>query len=233
MSLMKRELLTDRIRKFRDVGVYFFGGFVFGLNAFVLQLFYKYRSDFFDFSVDYTRSIELGFVIIKVLIIVGIIVINIKSFIGIIRTWKKNVDYEEEEISEVAEEGYKRVNNLSKALLYWRINGARKWLDKYHEEIYKVEKKIGRVRGNETKELIRCKEELIKGILMWTDDFQITEIEIDKKTGRKTATNQPVTEEFLNTLSLSELYEDYMVKCIESAERFINGTSEVERMEYV
>lgn len=216
-----------KIEKFREIIAYVFFGFILGLDILIGKLVYEYRQEYFSFAIDWSRSIELGIFVLKVIMLLFILVINLKTLVQVIKKWEDETREEKKE-ERIGKKEYERLGIIRKGLFFWRVNGARKWMDKYHDEFRKIQRTIGNVRGNETKELEKLKEEAIKGILIWTDDFQITRVEEDKN-GNKRNTNIPVTKEFLESLSLSKLYEDYLLKCVNTAERFINGYSEQEK----
>lgn len=228
---MENKKPKRKIQKFREVLSYFGFGFMLGLDVLLGYFLYKYRAEFFNLTVDFSKSIELGFVVVKAILLIFVIVMNLKALKAVLREWKKETFVELYDKREGKEE-YKRLGLIRRGIFFWRVNGARKWMDKYHEEFARIQKTIGRVRGDETKELQKLKKEMIKGVLLWTDDFQITRIERNKK-GEVKITNEPVTEKFLESLYLSEIYEDYLLKCVDTAERFINGRSELEKGEEI
>lgn len=220
-----------KIEKLREVLAYFGGGFIIGIDIIIGYFLYTNRQEFFNFAIDFSRSIELGFLVVKIILLVIILAVNLKIFKSISKQWKKE-NYIKVEEKRKGEEEIKRLGFLKKMLFYWRVNGARKWMDKYNEEFTRIERMIGKIRGKETKELLKLREEMIKGILIWTDDFQITRFEYDKK-GNKKSTQIPVTKEFLEGLYVDELYEDYLLNCVDTAENFINGYSEIEQGEKI
>lgn len=216
-----------KIQKFREVITYIIFGLMLGADGIAGFFLIKYKNEFFNFAIDFSRSIELGLLVLKFILLIVVLVINLRTLKSVTKWWRKETFIEKEPTEEGIEK-IKRIGWFKKVLFYWRANGARKWMDKYHEEFKRLQKTIGKIRGNETRELMKLKEEMIKGVLIWTDDFQITQVHKNKK-GERVITNLPVTEEFLNSLYMKEIYEDYLLKCVDTAERFINGYSEIEQ----
>lgn len=218
-------------KKFREILAYVFFGFLLGLDLLAGYFLWGFRSEFFSLAIDWTRTIEVGFVVVKGILLVVVIIINLKGIKGVISNWKKYTYVKVKETRE-GEKEYKRMGFIRRLIFYWRVNGARKWMDKYHEHFMKMQKMIGRIKGNETKELRKLKAELIKGILVWEDDFKITQVRYDKK-GNEIVTNIPVDEKFLNDLYLEDLYEIYAVRGLETASVFTKGVSPFEKEELI
>lgn len=213
-------------KRLREILSFIWLGMLISIDIILIGTIYYYQNVIFNFNIDFTKSIELGLLVIKLLGLVVVLVINAKSIKTVMKYSKKKQDYTKDKRK--TEQEYKRMNIIKKALFFWRINTARKYMDEYHQRFLKAQKMIGRIRGNETKELIKLKEELIKGILLWVDDYKVTEIHYDKE-GNILLTNIPVTREYLETLYLDELYENYAVRCIDTAEKFVNGKTEWEK----
>ena len=208
--------------KFKEISTYLTAGFLIAINIVIIIFLSIYRVEYFSLAIDLSKSIELGFLVLKLFLLIGILVMDLKVFSSATKQWKKSVFVKKED-KRVAEDGIKRMGIIRKAWFYWRTMEARKHMDKYNESFKKLIKAVGNIKGTETKELLKGRQEMIKGVLIWTDDFQITKI----KKGR--VTDEPVDEEFLNTLSISEIYEDYLIKCVDTAERFINGVTPEEK----
>ncbi len=222
----KEEKPFKKMRKFKEILTYLWTGLLAGLNIIVVGVLYYFREEYFDFGINFLNSLELGFLVLKMGLLLGVLIVDLKTFHSVLRQWRKFTFVKKEEKRE-GEEEFKRIGFIRKMWFYWRGYEARSWMDKYHGVFTKLQKSIGKIKGTETKELKKMKEEMIKGILVWKDDFQITKMINGKMT------DAPVDAEFLRGLYLDELYERYLLKCVDSAERFVNGVSSYERMERI
>lgn len=223
----KRSL--GRLEKLKEIMVYIWAGFLITINLVLVYFLWNYRSSYFNFAIDFSRTLDFGFLILKLVLLVVVLIIDLKTIKSIIRMWGK-VTFKEKLNTKEGIEEYKRMGFLRKLWFYWILYETRSWMDKYHEGYKRLSKRIGKIKGNENKELMKLKKEMIKGILLWTDDFRVTKYKLDKY-GQKIPTNEPVDEEFLNSLYLEDLYENYLLECIDGAERFLNGVNDREKLE--
>lgn len=222
--------------RFREMLIYIWFGMLLGLNVALGVILYNNRVEYFNLAVDLSKTIAFGFLLLKGLILIAVLVLDAKTLSSVMKVWQRHRGRPKVKPTIEGEEGYKRMGFMRKAWFYWRVSEARKYMDKYHEVFRKLQRAVGRIKGDETKELKAAKRELIKGILIWKDDFAVRELEIDKDKnsptyGKKIPTNKPATEEFLNEKHLDELYEDYQVRCIDSADKFVNGVTPDEILE--
>ena len=223
----------ERVLSKRDVFVFILLGIVLGINIILGFFLYENRVEFFNFSIDFSRSIELGILIMKFMVIIAVLIVDLKLLNKVIKTYQKYTVTQEKKVKEGdAKENFKRMGIIKKIRFKWIMGEARRWMDKYHENFSKLQKIIGRIKGDETKDLIKAKEEMIKGILLWTEDFAIPVLEKNSK-GEWEYTNIPVTKEFLEGLYMDELYELYLTRCVDTSNEFINGVKPDEKMELI
>lgn len=218
--------------RFRELLIYIWFGILIGANVGLGYILYKSRVEYFNTAIDFGKTLEVGFLIVKMIILIAVLILDLKTGNTVSKIYKKHSGKEEKIKDIEGEEGYKRIGFVRKMWFYWRTSEARKYIDKYNQVIKKLERRVGRLKGNETKELKNMKEELIKGILIWTDDFAITEIVLNKS-GEKIITNKKVDKEFLDSLYIDELYEIYAINCIESSSKFVDGIEPEEILEKV
>ena len=121
-----------KIQKFREIIAYIIFGFILALDVYLLRLLIIYRAEYFNFAIDFSRSIELGILVMKLILLIVLLVMNLKSFQAVNRQWRKETFIEKEEKREGTIE-YKRMGLIRRLIFYWKVNGARKWMDKYHE----------------------------------------------------------------------------------------------------
>lgn len=164
------------------------------------------------------ETIKVVFVIIP---IIGFLYANKKANEKFMKTLKRFKVLKTEE--KFMEDEVKRLGIIKRQWLRWRIYDLKCKLDEYKESNNKVQKIVGRVKGKETKTLIKIKDEIIENILLWKEDFVINKINEEGNT-----TEEPVDEEFLKELELNELYESYFLPGVLSLEKFINGNCENE-----
>lgn len=226
VKIKEEEKPLKKVQKFKEVLTYLWTGLLIGLNIIIIGILYYFRAEYFGFNINFLNSLELGFLVLKMGLLIGVLVIDLKTVNSVRRQWRKFTFVKREEKRE-GEEEFKRIGFFRKMWFYWKSYEVRSWMDKYHGVFMKLQKSIGKIKGTETKELVKLKREMIKGVLIWKDDFQITKI-INGK-----ATEEPVDEGFLMDLYLDDIYETYLLKCVDSAERFINGISPEERMEKI
>lgn len=229
-KIIEIEKIVFKPLKFRELLAYIWGGMLLSVNIILGYILYTNRAEYFNYAVDFSKTITAGLFIVKMLIIVAVLVFDFKILNTIKKIWDKHSGKEYIIPKIKGEEGYKRIGFIRRMWFYWETSKSRSLIDKYNMIIRKMEMRVGKIRGNETKELKRLKEELIKGILIWTEDFAITRINIDAK-GRREITNIKVDWDFLESLNLDELYELYAVRCVESSNKFVNGVTPNEIME--
>lgn len=218
---LKEKRPAKKMEKTKEVFTYLFAGFWGSLNVLGIIYLLTIREEYFNFSINFGRTIEIGFLLLKFILLIAVLVIDLKVLKNTAKQWSKYTEEEKEEKRE-GEKEFKRLGIIGRLFFYWRSYEARSWMDKYNEAFRKLQRRIGRIRGEETKELKKMKEEMIKGVLLWKEDFQITQLEKGKG-GKKKITNIPVTKEFLEGLYMDEIYEDYLVRCIDITDKFING----------
>lgn len=212
-EILKEVLVAERNKLKGDFKKYLKFTALCGVVWFLdLFLFFKLFSSF-QFFITFKWFSVWGVLLINAFVVGGVFFILINNFFA--KRFKRILKelQPEKEIKGEAEEGLKRVGFIKRLRFKWICWIAEGKLKEYKERQEKLQEKVGKIRGHETKVLERIKEEAIEIIINWTEDFKIT----------MPKSNVLVTEELLNELTLDELYDEYLYKGVLTLENFVNG----------